>query len=318
MKLKNIIYKSKLFGLCLLVLLSTFCAIRFLDFTSLWHLMSVNNIKSIFLGIREIDGDPMRPSNLSANELKPIHTSVLYIEKGLSTYASSKKMLMDLAKNRKEKIIIVSYFDFFHPLIYLIYNKGKALEGNYLFSTIVDHIENGFTELIAYKSEIVSMNSKKGHESSIYYSLNDAFTRIEWQNNDRDNKNGPSLSIISGHGEMPYAKFVFFFYFYLPLIFLIYLAFKIDHSLFIASFYFFEMMILFPNEFFVKANFFLYETFGLMFLKSALFYIILSLFILLFCYGMFKKIKNRKIKENLVLKRVILAFFILLPFVLRF
>lgn len=224
------------------------------------HFLWIFIIISILITVRYVDYSTVsvlinREFNILKNTkgcefLNENEISYEYI--GLSTHKKAFKRLKDIMKyeknNSHKKIIIIQYFNFLNPSKYLIYNKGTRK--SILLSIIDVVIDSGLTEVNLFKYDYLSINSNGqlySKRDSIFGSWFDYFEKQITQNENHkiliidDDKNIEHTYLI---------KNLFIFYFYIPLVIILYFNRKMNIQ--ISFFYFFIMLLLFkPGDFFI-------------------------------------------------------------------
>lgn len=302
---KVILQKIKKRTIIFLLFLLIFIVIRFLDFSLLWHFMSPYFFNNFFEGAKISYSDDNNPNR---QLIDAFYKNIVFKEIGFSLSRNeAAKELAKLKKIRDKQIVIVSYYDIFHPLVYLIYNKGDDVYLSDQHFTI-DSIHKGLSKITFYKEEYrwVTYNNKKDFRMILI--LGNSCMYLS------------GMSIVHVDGSTEFSDLVLSLYFYIPYLAIFLLLFFLDSSIFLALFCYIEMFLFFgpPGYFIEKSNSFFYSLFKIESLGLYIGYLQVLVLIILFVYGIYYSIKNKKIFKTKKIEKYVIIFFIMLPFLLRF
>lgn len=251
---------------------------------------------------------------------------------GFCFYQSASKKLFDLLKERKEKIIVVHYFDLFCPSRYLVYNRGDktSISTPWSWSGFIDkkgiELDKGITEINIYKFDYVSIRSEFGRKNFFLPIVGSIYSYVLGNSNSREQDSETDINKINLNIETKYyhldysiiLKQIYFYYFYFPLILMLVLLRK--YNIHLAFLYFIFMPILFVAKYFM-----LYApSLGLSELLSKtsslniiLPFVISLLFGILIIMNLEMGFKIRKEMGLELKEKMIVLYFLLLPIFLR-
>lgn len=257
------------------------------------------------------------------------HSEIYYTAIGFSYYESAKEKLLLLVEQRKEKIIVLNFFDLLCPTRYLIFNRGdnEIVSIPWTWSGNRNGIEacRGITEINLFKFDYISIISnctKKGYFLPIIGSfIPFLIDMYEVEKNAKD-KNTFDLSFnIKTHyfDSSIFIKQIYLFYFYFPLVIIMILLRK--YNIHLSFYYFIIMPMLSTPKYFM----FYAPSLSLLELDYEIsISLIIIVLIITISFGIFfiknirhglKMIKEKKLELK---EKFIILFFLLLPLFLRF
>jgi hypothetical protein len=286
--------------ICFLIL---FCLLitRFLDLSLIWNL-----------------------NRLDSSHFSRLNSSSKFFIKfiGFSSKSKAEKYLEQICREKSNQIMMVNYFDYISPSIYLIKNRGEA---DKFFSPLnLVSIEPGNTQLKYYKFDVMqkSFNGKSSHAIVCFYGS--IFSYFVSDNNNKMIANNltPDLSFLSH-----YLGKITIVYFFLPLLIISLLGFFWSKKYFVCFYYYPIMILLFSTPLFIwnplgllnLFEFELYEINLTMLRILHIFAVLVNLLIYFYIVYMIRiGHKNFNFKNSTNIEKTILLYFLLLPFILRF
>jgi len=279
------------------VLIALFFITRLIDFTLVWNL---GKLEHKYIQESEVYG-----------KIEVEDTCCLYL--GLSTKEKAEKTLMGLVRkqDKKDSIVMVSYFTLLKPTEYLIYCNG--LPKNVIFPWAQLNIKKGITRVGFYKFDFFEIETDTKHRWQFAPFL------------------GSMLSPFLHPGKMvtwytdisKYFNLIHIFYFLFPLSIIYLFCRYYSKAVYISFWYFFIMLLLFASRSYWTCPFiFIFEKLlGYDGIPKLVYFIALVLNISI--YYLF--VKGIKIGKNIsrnsespFIEKVIISYFLLLPIFLRF
>lgn len=265
---------------------------------------------------------------ISTNELTKERLGY-YTFLGLSNYETARTKLETAIGLQIKPFTVVSYFDLFHPAVFLIHSRSaNAVVFTGLMMT---YPGKGFIDIYFHSAEIVETRKKDRGTQAFYYG-NALFPNLY-------HKLAASLA-DSGIGEAPrrsglsfiltqiedsqYLKITYYAYFYLPLLIILILTAYYGKVFNMAFFYYAGLFLLFDFKrvLFTVPFSWLIDILHLELSSSTetiAAAVITSIFVIVAFTGMFsKKKKTGKEQALTVWGKGLIFFFILLPLGLRF
>ncbi|MCP5104737.1 MAG: hypothetical protein GY950_15235 [bacterium] len=295
--LKEPVSKILLVILAILVMLTVF---RFINLTISWNMTRL-----------ELKSNPLTRTN-----------SFHFL--GLSGNDTAQKKLQNMLDLQIREVTVVSYFDLFHPAVFLMHSRSKKPIVNVGIMSV--YPEKGFTGVYFHPTEILETRRKETGSQAVYFgnSLFPALYKV-LANRLSDNGGGGGIAFIMPPIEdANYLKIPYYAAFFLPLMAILILAAYYGRIFYISFFYYLGLFLLFD---FKKALFtvpfsWLIDLLGLNIspaISAIISAALVSIFVLGGFIGIFHNRKQELGASPLTLwGKGLILFFLLLPIFLRF
>lgn len=249
---------------------------------------------------------------------------------GFSNYENAKKKFMKTIAFHMKDVSIATYFDSFHPAVFLINNKsGKKTFVN--LGHMIVFPEKGFTALFFHPSEILETRRKETGRQAHYYGyslFSEIYKKLAGnisgtEIGERVRKQGISF-ILKPVKDSNYLKIPYYLHFYLSLLIILILAAYYGRIFYISFFYFLELFLFFD---FKKTLFTVPFSWLINLLDidisetttAIISAILVTIFVIGGFLGIFNIRKEESREYNLTaIGKGLIIFFLLLPFFLRF
>lgn len=249
----------------------------------------------------------------------PVYQSPEYTFLGFSLFNQKKIAAIRYFKNSSKPVMIFSFFDFFHPAIFAIWNKNEM---NFVdLGQIVIDVPAGFSRVSFLPSSIFVVEHEN-KSAAKYYGASPL--GLLWHGSltkkydDSEKPLAVSL-VIKELEKSRYLKLPYLIYFYLPLLIIVLLAIRYGSVMLMAFFYYAEICFLFDYR-----KMFVTIPFDWLFKLSAweisdgiieaLAALIITAFVIGAVFGLWRWKKHSLSNRE----KGIILFFILLPFFLFF
>jgi hypothetical protein len=260
---------------------------------------------------------------------------------GFSNFKKAREILLKEISDRPEKIIVVNYFNFINPCIFLIHNGNtdKSLHLGYIGLRVT----KGITIVRIFKFDFIQIITREKIENLIEPVLDSVFTRVLFllpsqlyfevpNKNEKGELYTPLGPIEIWEYNLYFSKYlknVYVFYFYFPLISILLLSIFYSKKLMISFLYFFEMPVLFspklffssislPFAYFLDKFLNIKDPTTLKNLSSIVGVLLFLIFYSIFLKRIFDGLKLVKKEETILKEKFIILFFLLFPIFLRF
>lgn len=251
---------------------------------------------------------------------------------GNSRYEKALELLMSEIKTKRHESYAISYFDFAHPFVFIVYNKidSKTIPMPWLGQV---EVSKGFNEIYVYKFDLVRIIRESYRLEIIIIPILGSLPTYKLitmpPRSYGNNKGGFKFYIEIPEFYLNYSRYlknIYTFYFYFPLVLILLFSLLYTKKIFFSFLYFIEMLLLFhPGLFlssiFLPFRYFLSKIFGgVAFIEILQVIAIISVGIiyclfLKFIFSGSKMIKN----QGLDLKeKFIILYFLILPIIFRF
>ncbi len=289
--------------LVILVVLVLLLLTRLVDMKVVWN-----------LGMLEID-HMVNSGIVNTEKMKDVYLERL----GFSGDKNAEKRLQQLIGERKEKIIAVAFYNFWHPAVFFIHNKGT--KESFVIPWPGIDAENGTTKAWLYKCDLVTIESGSISKTEIAPVVSLLLTQIKdfFRMFFYDD-----MSFICGGFEYTkYLKIIHLAYFFFPLLIILFFSFYYSKSVYISLWYYFIMLFLFYSKSYAGCPmiFLVQWVYGLDKVPKIIFLLAIVGQIFVF-YFLIRGIKHgRKVIKEKGLdykEKIIIWYILLLPVILRF
>ncbi|MCX6578658.1 MAG: hypothetical protein NT166_00570 [Candidatus Aminicenantes bacterium] len=253
---------------------------------------------------------------------------------GLSEYETARGRLTGLVNSQIREVTVVSYYDFFHPAVFLIHSRSKNPLVNVGIMNVLPG--KGFVDYFFHPTEILEVRTDKVANRAVYYG-SAIFPAIYWNIARRLSNEGvgekagasaqPLSFIVNRVEDADYLKIPYYVYFYLPLLLILILTAFYGKAFCISFFYYLGLFLLldFKKALFTIPFSWLSSLLGVNISPTVAAVISVGLAVLFFFGGLsgIVYVINKR-KENLgniqltIWGKGLIVFFILLPLFLRF
>lgn len=293
-----------------LLILLMLVAARFINLTICWNAVKL-----------ELQGNPSIPL-------------MNYRFLGLSDYETAQGKLTGLVNSQIREFTVVSYYDLFHPAVFLIHSRSKTPLVNVGIMNVLPG--KGFVDYFFHPTEILEARSNETNRQAVYYG-SAIFPAIYWNiarrlsgqevGEEAGTKSRPISFIINPVEDADYLKIPYYVYFYFPLLLILILTAFYGKPFCISFFYYIGLLLLFDFRrvlFTIPFSWFI-NLLGLN-ISPTMAAVIAVAWAILFFFGGLSGIVYviNKRKENLgtiqltIWGKGLIVFFILLPLFLRF
>lgn len=253
---------------------------------------------------------------------------------GLSAYETAQGKLTGLVNSQIREVTVVSYYDFFHPAVFLIHSRSKTPLVNVGIMNVLPG--KGFVDYFFHPTEILEVRSNEINRQAVYYG-SAIFPAIYWNIARRLSGQGvgekagasaqPISFIINRVEDADYLKIPYYVYFYFPLLLILILTAFYGKPFCISFFYYLGLFLLFDfrKVLFIVPFSWLINLLGLNISPTMAAVISVGWAVLFFLGGLSGVVYViTKRKENLgniqltIWGKGLIFFFLLLPLFLRF
>lgn len=179
----------------------------------------------------------------------PVFKSPAYSFFGFSFFNRKEIAAIRYFKNSSQPTRVFSYFDFWHPAIFAVWNKNDMTFID--LGLIVMDIPAGFSRVSFFPGSVFTVDHEQ--KAAVKYFVASPATEL-WHDFIAKKyaackptaKKPLAVSLVIKELEKSrYLKIPYLFYFYLPLLIIVFLAIRYGSVLLMALFYFVEMLFLF-------------------------------------------------------------------------
>ncbi len=300
---------KKKIAYCVLLFLILFI-LRLIDFSFLWKSLSSDLMGEMLSSLEYIN---QTTDSKLGNKENPKKSPEIYFEEIGMTILAPEKIFRNRIDSRSEDVVVLSYFDPFRPLTYMIYNKNDSI---FLGSgCCITELSKGVNEMTIYKFELAHFRNTEKNKWFVYSVLNNLTFVNETKITDS------SMTFNSHHLtiEREWSNLFFTMYTYLPLILIIILSVIINRALLLTLIYYFEMILLFGyKKILCNSQLWLYDFLGLDPQSNILSFVLAYVISVLLVMGIYYKLKQRKLRNFSLKEKWLVVFFLTLPLFLRF
>lgn len=248
---------------------------------------------------------------------------------GLSNRTDARKELETAVGLQIRSFTVISYFDFFHPAVFLIHSRTR----NAVINTgiMMTYPPKGFTDIVFHPTEILESTHEETGSQAVYYGsslfpgiYHAVAGSIAGSGIGEGTPHRGLSYILNQMEDSNYLKITYYAYFYLPLLTILILAAYYGRVFYIAFFYYVGLFLLFDFKrvLFTIPFSWLIDIFGIDISPSAA-AIGSAVLVTLFVIGGFTGIftNRKKVSTEQVLTpwgKGLILFYILLPLALRF
>jgi hypothetical protein len=248
---------------------------------------------------------------------------------GLSNYDETKQKLANSPEVKFKDVMVYSYFDIFHPVVFLVHTKGDKTFVN--LGQMAIYPEPGITGVKLYLQEIIEVEDEKFGDRAIYYGqslipqIYEMLANTVYSKEVGEKQADQKISyVLKSVRDSKYLRIPYYIYFYAPLIFILFLGSYYGLVGYVSFFYYLEMFLLFNYKrvLFLIPFSWLINLFGLKISDGTAVFLsalITVIFVIIAFIGIFHKRQKGPNKPVLTIWcKAYCLFFLLLPLFLRF
>jgi len=253
----------------------------------------------------------------------PVYKSPVYSFHGFSLFSQKEIAAIRYFKNSSQPTRVFSYFDFYSPAIFAIWNKNEMAFID--LGPIVMAVPSGFSRVSFSPSSVILVDHE--HKLTVkYFGASPAGAFWYGFLAKKHDASKPAASkplavsfVIKELEKSRYLKIPYLIYFYLPLVTIVFLAIQYSSIFLMAFFYYLEMFFLFDyRKMFVTIPFDWLFKFLNWEISAALIEVLAALVITVFVIGAVFGLWHWKKNAVSALEKGIILWFVLLPFFLFF
>lgn len=188
---------------------------------------------------------------LTGNTMIPL-TNYKFL--GLSDYETARERLTGLVNSQIREFTVVSYYDLFHSVVFLVHSRSKNPLVNVGIMNVLPG--KGFVDYFFHPTEIIEVRSNEISRQAVYYGSS-IFSPIYWNIASRLSGQGEGVGEKAGASAQPisfiinrvedadYLKIPYYVYFYFPLLLILILTAFYGKPFCITFFYYLGLFLLF-------------------------------------------------------------------------
>lgn len=247
---------------------------------------------------------------------------------GYSDLKAAREKMDKFERLNPKAMTIVSYFDIWHPAVFLIRNNGGA--GFVHLGNMVFYPLPGFSALLIRPSEVIEMHRPKSPIQAVYFGeslfpgIYERYASTIAGGVGESGKGAGMSFVVKPMKDSRYMKIPYYVYFYLPLLLILVLGNTYGNVFYISFFYYVELFLLYDFRrvlFTIPFSWLL----NLMDLKPSqtvttiIAIVIAFVFLVMSFIGLFS-IRKKELHEKVIniWGKAFIFIFLMLPIVLRF